>query len=137
MKKLSVILSLLLVLIVLVSCAKTSDYTLEYSESNMYSNEDIESAAKVVVEKFNTFQGCVLYSLEYAGDEKCKDELSYVDSLKDDGEEEFVDCLVFDSEFRSPIRGGGAWTANSIYTWSWYLGREKDGEWVLVTYGYG
>lgn len=137
MKKLRVILSLILVLIVLVSCAKTSDYTLEYSESNMYSNEDIESAAKVVVEKFNTFQGCVLYSLEYAGDEKCKDELSYVNSLKDDGEEEFVDCLVFDSEFRSPIKGGGAWSPNDIYTWDWYLGREKDGEWVLVTYGYG
>ena len=136
MKKLSVILSLLLVLIVLVSCAKTSDYTLEYGESNMYSNEDIESAAKVVVEKFNTFHGCVLYSLEYAGDEKCENELSYVNSLKDDGEE-FVDCLVFYSEFRSPIKGGGAWSPNDIYTWDWYLGREKDGEWVLVTYGYG
>lgn len=135
MKKLSVILSLLLVLIVLVSCAKTSDYTLEYGESNMYSNEDIESAAKVVVEKFNTFHGCVLYSLEYAGDEKCENELSYVNSLKDDGEE-FVDCLVFYSEFRSPIKGGGAWSPNDIYTWDWYLGREKDGEWVLVTFGY-
>ena len=136
MKKLSVILSLLLVLIVLVSCAKTSDYSLEYGESNMYSNEDIESAAKVVVEKFNTFHGCVLYSLEYAGDEKCENELSYVNSLKDDGEE-FVDCLVFYSEFRSPIKGGGAWSPNDIYTWDWYLGHEKDGEWVLVTYGYG
>lgn len=136
MKKLSVILSLLLVLIVLVSCAKTSDYTLEYGESYMYSNEDIESAAKVVVEKFNTFHGCVLYFLEYAGDEKCENELSYVNSLKDDGEE-FVDCLVFYSEFRSPIKGGGAWSPDDIYTWDWYLGREKDGEWVLVTYGYG
>ena len=136
MKKLSVILSLLLVLIVLASCAKTSEYTLEYGESNMYSREDIESAAKAVLDEFNTFDGCVLYSLEYAGDEKCKDELSYVNSLKDDGGEDFVDCLVFYSEFRSPIKGGGAWSPNDIYTWDWYLGREKDDEWVLVTFGY-
>ena len=123
-------------LVVLTACAKTSDYTLEYGESDMYTKQDIESAAKAVLDEFNTFDGCVLYSLTYAGDEKCMDELSYVNSLKDDEGEEFVDCLVFDSEFRSPIRGGGAWTANSIYTWSWYLGREKDSEWVLVTFGY-
>lgn len=123
-------------LVALTACAKTSDYTLGYGESDMYSKEDIESAAKTVLDEFNTFDGCVLYSLEYAGDEKCNDELSYVNSLREDGAEEFVDCLVFNSEFRSPIKGGDAWTPNDIYTWSWYLGREKDGEWILLTYGY-
>ncbi len=136
MKKLIVVLSLFLVLIMFTACADTSNYTLDYGTSQMYSKEDIESAAKVVVNKLNSFQGCVLYSLTYAGDEKCKDELSYVNSLKEDEGEEFVECLVFYSEFRSPVKGGGAWTPNSIYTWSWYLGRETDGEWILMTYGY-
>lgn len=136
MKRIFALLLVAVSLVVLTACTKTSDYTLEYGESQIYSNEDIESAAKAVLDKFNTFDGCVLYSLTYAGDEICNDELSYVNLLKDDKEEEFVECLVFYSEFRSPINGGDAWIPNDIYTWSWYLGREKDGEWVLMTYGY-
>ncbi len=136
MKRVSVVVLAVVIFAMFTACAKTSEYTLEYGESQMYSNEDIESAAKTVVNEFNSFHGCVLYSLEYAGDEKCNDELSYVNSLREDGEEEFSDCLVFYSEFRSPKKGGGAWTPNDIYTWSWYLGRETDGEWVLMTYGY-
>lgn len=136
MKRIIALILVAVSLALLTACAKTSDYTLEYGESQMYSNADIESAAKAVLNEFHTFDGCVLYSLEYAGDEKCIDELSYVNSLKDDNVEEFVDCLVFYSEFRSPVKGGGAWTPNDIYTWDWYLGREQDGEWVLVTYGY-
>lgn len=138
MRKLTIVLSLflVLVLVLLTACADTSNYTLDYGASQIYSEEDIESAAKVVVNKFNSFQGCVLYSLAYAGDEVCQEELSYCNSLKEDAGEEFVECLVFYSEFRSPVKGGGAWTPNDIYTWDWYLGRETDGKWVLVTYGY-
>ncbi|MDO4748491.1 MAG: hypothetical protein Q4A12_04865, partial [Eubacteriales bacterium] len=105
MKRIIALLLVAVSLVVLTACTKTSDYTLEYGESQIYSNEDIESAAKSVLDKFNTFDGCVLYSLTYAGDEICNDELSYVNLLKDDKEEEFVDCLVFYSEFRSPING--------------------------------
>ncbi len=134
MKKLTVVLSLLLVLVLLSACASTKNYTLDYGSSEMYSKKDIESAAEVVLKEFCTFNGCVLYSLEYAGDDVCEEELSYVNELNDN--ESYVDCLVFYSEFRSPVNGGGAWSANEIYTWSWYLGREEDGKWILETYGY-
>ncbi len=136
MKRIIAIILAVISLFMFTACAKTRDYNLEYGESQMYSNDDIESAAKAVVKEFNSFHGCVLYSLTFAGDDVCEDELLYVNSLKEDGGEEFVECLVFCSEFRSPVNGGGAWTPNDIYTWSWYLGRETDGEWELVTFGY-
>ncbi|MBR2716097.1 MAG: hypothetical protein IKB73_07840 [Ruminococcus sp.] len=136
MKRIIAVVLAIVTSVVFCACAKTSGYTLDYGESQIYTNEDIKAAAKKVVGEFKSFSGCVLYSLEYAGDEICEEELSYVNSLREDGVKEFSECLVFNSEFRSPINGGDAWEPNDIYTWSWHLGREKDGEWVLVTYGY-
>lgn len=136
MKNLSIALSLLLVLVLLSACGNVSSCTVDYGTSQMYSQEDIDQAATVVERKFRTLSGCVLYSLTYAGDELCKEELSYINDLVKSQNMEFEECLVFYSEFRSPKKGGGAWTPNDIYTWDWCLGRETDGEWVLVTYGY-
>lgn len=136
MKKIIAVMCALVFLFMFVACVNTSEYTLDYGASQMYSKEDIESAAKVVVKELNGFRGCVLYSLSFAGDEVCKEELSYVNDLVDDTNVVYDECMVLYSEFRSPVFGGGAWNANDIYTWSWYLGRENGGKWVLETYGY-
>ena len=48
---------------------------------------------------------------------------------------EYTECIVYRTEFRSPIFGGGAWNANSRYDWSWYLARVGDGPWELLTWG--
>lgn len=45
-------------------------------------------------------------------------------------------CISFDSSFRSPKNGGGAWNANEEYTWSWWLARSEGGTWKLMTWGY-
>lgn len=136
MKKVSIVLSILLALVLLTACGNVSNYTIDYGASQMYSQEDIDQAAKVVEREFRALSGCVLYSLSYAGDEICKDELSYINDLSESKNMGFEECLVFDSEFMSLTNGDGSMQANELYTWSWYLGRETDGEWVLVTYGY-
>ena len=62
--------------------------------------------------------------------------LDYVNDLAPEGVV-FSECIVFDTEFRSPIFGGGAWNPNRIYEWSWYLGRTEGGNWQLLTWGVG
>ena len=54
----------------------------------------------------------------------------------DDNKEAFTQCIAFESSFRSPKKGGGAWEANEEYTWSWWLARSEGGEWNLMTWGY-
>lgn len=103
---------------------------IDYNNCTVYSKEDIDSAVEVVVKKMNTMKGCVLYSLKF----KSSGALDYCRSLNEDAD--YVECIVFDSVFRSPITGGGAWMPNEIYTWQWYLAREKGGQWELITWGY-
>ena len=53
-----------------------------------------------------------------------------------DNKEIFTQCIAFESSFRSPINGGGAWIANSEYNWLWWLARSENGDWKLMTWGY-
>ncbi len=123
----------LLMLLSLCSCA-SENVTIDYGESKLYSNDDMDAAIQVIRETFDTFDGCKLYSLSYAGDETCEESLPYCQSLSE--EQEITQCIVFGSSFRSPRNGGGAWTANAEYTWTWYLAKGAAGDWVLLTYGY-
>lgn len=107
---------------------------INYGQSGMYSSYEIDDAVNVVLEKFSEFDGCTLYSLTYAGDKVSRENLEYSNSLADDAN--YVDCMVLESSFRSPKDGGGSWKPDTLYTWSWYLAREKDGDWVLLSNGY-
>ena len=109
---------------------------IDYGESEIYSEQDKEDAVDVIIEKFNQFEGCVLYEVSYTSDSYCLKNLDYVNDLAPEGVV-FSECIVFDTEFRSPIFGGGAWNANRIYEWSWYLGRTEGGNWQFLTWGVG
>ena len=106
-----------------------------YGDSLIYSHEDIDKAVTEVEKDFSKMKGCRLYSLSYAGDEKGKYELeSYNRDLPE--EERVKDCIVFNSVFRSPLLGGGAWEAHAIYTWNWIVVRDETGRWKVVNKGY-
>ena len=110
--------------------------TVDYGTSTIYSQDDMTSAIEVITEKFNTMDGCKLYAISYTNDDLCERELNYCNDLADDGVI-FDECIIFTTRFRSPLFGGGAWSANRIYDWSWCLAREKNGPWVLLTWGVG
>lgn len=116
----------------LCACAKLSLYAMDYGASELYTRSDMDAAAAVVANRIASFKGCRLHSLRYAGDERSLAELERLDSGAG-----YTACLVLDSSFRSPVRGGGAWTPNTEYTWSWTLARRQSGGWELVNYGYG
>ncbi len=103
----------------------------DYNNCTEYSKEDIDSAAQVIVENVDAREGCVLFSLKFI----TADELDYCRSLNKDVD--YAECIVFKSAFRSPLKSRfGAWNANRLYTWDWYLAREKGGQWEIVTEGY-
>lgn len=141
MKKITLIIFTILTAVIWCSCTESesadiSNVKIDYGVSEVYSKADIESAAMVVENKFKTFEGCNLYLLKYEGDDYCKDNLSYCKEL--DSSKEFIDCMVFKSKFRSPKNGGGNWEADTVYDdWEWFLAREKDGSWKLLTWGVG
>ena len=140
-RKTAVVLSVVLIALISVGVftyiyARPSEVEIDYNNCTVYSKGDIDLAAKVVIDKVNTFEGempfdrAVLYSLKVS-DTDC---LEYCRSLN--GDADYTESLAFSSVMRSPVSGGGGWNSNSIYYWSWYLARTDGGEWELLTWGY-
>ena len=45
--------------------------------------------------------------------------------------------IEFLTDFHSPVEGGGAWEPDTEYTdYQWWLAREADGGWELLSWGY-
>ncbi len=109
--------------------------SVDFGSSSLYSRAEMEEAVAVVVEDFAGLAGCRLISLSFAGDERCRAELEYANRDRAPGEL-YTACIVFDSVFRSPVAGGGAWEANELYRWSWILARTGDGAWTVINRGY-
>lgn len=142
MKKIiSMMLGFMLV-ISLVGCGKSgiADVKIDYGASAIYTEEDMNAAIEIIKKEFNTWQGCEMHSLSYISDEACNnaDNIAWMNNLGEanDAKEVFAQCIMFESSFRSPKKGGGAWNANEEYTWSWWLARSEGGDWKLMTWGY-
>ena len=115
--------------------ADLSNIKIDYKTSELDSKEDMDAAIKLILDEFNTWEGCTLYDISYTDDQNCTDNLSHVNELSDD--KQFDECIVFTSNFHSPKEGGGAWEPDYDYeNWGWYLGRVKGEDWVLLDWGY-
>ena len=145
MKKTVALLLTLLLLCSLAACAGksggdsnapgiTEGVKVDVADSALYTEEERLAAAEAVKEKFAEMNGCKLNSLTFAGDERCEKELESL--KKQDDAKDATACIVFDSSFRSPKKGGGPWEANEKYTWSWMVARTAAGVWEVVNYGY-
>ncbi len=134
MKKIRFVLITIAIVTVCWMCAEIIFPVVDYGTSNIYSQEEMDSAIKIIQNEFLSWEGCKLYAIQYTSDYTCAKELEYCNSLnKNDAP--FVECIVFKTIFRSPLSGGGAWTANRIYDWTWYLAQTKNGSWELLTWG--
>ncbi len=131
MKKiLSIVLSLTVVF-ALTGCGQAK---IDYGTSELYTQDERETAIQVIKEEFNSWESCKLYSISYTSDERCQSELDDCNALAPEGTV-YDECIVFDSRFRSPIFGNPTLAANSVYCWSWYLVRTENGDWELLTWG--
>ena len=142
MKKIITVTLCIVLVLLFAGCEKngdTSKVEIDYGASSVYSKEEIDSAIEIIKKQFASFEGCELHSLSYMPDEECNNanNIEWMNNLRtDDNKEAFTQCIAFESSFRSPEKGGGAWEANEEYTWSWWLARSEGGEWNLMTWGY-
>lgn len=131
-KKILIILSIIAVIILVITFVPP---IINCGDSEIYTKQERQVAADLIADTIRSFEGCKLYAVLYEGDPVSEKNLEYCNELAKEGTV-YADCIVFTSYFRSPIFGGGAWNANEIYSWSWYLARTDDGDWEILTYGY-
>ncbi len=135
MKKLTILLAVILSTFLLYSCrGNVSSVSIDYGDSQIYTKQDMDDAISLIKAEFKEFDGCVLHSLKFAGDTKCKNNIEYCNSLDKDAN--FSECMIFTSSFQTPKNGDGAWSGDTEYDWEWYLARNTNGKWELLTYGY-
>ena len=105
----------------------------QFEQSQIYSEEDIESAIQVISDYFDKeFEGCTLTELYYPGD-------SYADEFNEFAEIYGADeAIILMSSFEvGPSGGDGSLNPNSTYNdWNWILVRSGGGKWEHVDHGY-
>ena len=105
----------------------------QFEQSQIYSEEDIESAIQVTSDYFDKeFEGCTLMDLYYRGD-------SYADEFNEFAEIYGADeAIILMSSFEvGPSGGDGSLNPNSTYNdWNWILVRSGGGKWEHVDHGY-
>ncbi len=135
MKRFVVLCIILSLTLSLVGCSNnTSNVSIDYGTSELYTNEDIDKAIEMVKKEFSSFDGCELYSLSYAGDEVSTEELERINAKSDN---EYTAYIVLNSRFQSPKQNSGGWEPDTEYTWRWYVAKDNRGNWELTGYGYG
>lgn len=134
-KWLMVIIAVLITAIVSALLFRQTQVKIDYGSSELYSNEEMDAAIAIICDKIDSWVGVKLYSVSYAYDDWCEDELEKINENTDHAD--YTECIVFRSHFRTPFWAGDAWTANTDYYWNWYLVRTDDSPWQLYSYGAG
>lgn len=142
MKTLKPIILLLLsaiMLFIFCSCADTgfgdvSRVEVIATESQAYTQAEINSAIKTAKNYFKqTFGGCKLLAIGYAGDDSIEEAKEWVKTYEADK------AIILISDFEVDSSGGdGSLEPNSTYTeWEWVLVKNGNGPWKHATHGYG
>ncbi|MBP3893950.1 MAG: hypothetical protein J6D34_07925 [Atopobiaceae bacterium] len=122
------------------TAATDGKYTVDYGTSEVYTHEDMDAAIQTIMAEFDTWKGCTMKSVTFAGDQECADNLAYCNELRDADAPEFTEAIVFKSDFHSPSEEeakGTAWEPDSDYNgYSWVLARTTGEPWQLLTWGY-
>lgn len=137
-KKIKQMVLFIICLSILVSCKGiVANLQIDYGHSNIFSKEDMDEAIMIIKEEFKTWKGCELHSIAYSSDDECNaNNIAWMNDLGNTNNQ-FDQCIMFKSSFHSPKNGGGAWNADEEYEdWQWWLARNENGEWQLMTWGY-
>ena len=102
-------------------------------KSDLYTPEDIRAAIELIKGEFQeSYNGCTLTEIYYAGDEYTSDYLDWADRTGAD------EVIVLLSSFDVDSSGGdGSLNPNSTYDrWNWILVRTNGGPWRHVDHGH-
>lgn len=136
MKRIITFLLVILLTLSLAGCSRGSTQGLQtkIGSSDVFSQEDIESAIKIVTEYFQKeFEGYTLRTIEYNEPETLRRAKEWAEQY--DAEE----AIVLLSSFTVGIHGSdGSLNPGDTYTdWQWILTRNSGEAWKLQTWGYG
>ena len=82
----------------LVGCGSVKNLRVDYGTSEIYSQEDMEAAIKVILKEFDSWDGCEMHFITYGGDDLCnEDNIEWLNDLKKDHDkgDEFTQCIEF------------------------------------------
>ncbi len=120
--------------------ADTTNIKIDYGTSSIYTKAEMDAAIELIKKEFSTWDGCELHSISYSTDEECSESnIAWMNEMgkATDVEETFTQCIMFKSNFHSPLNGGSGFNSDEEYTdWQWWLARSEGGQWKLMTYGY-
>ncbi len=142
MKRKVLIAALTVLALLLAGCGGKKDVTVDYGSSALYTQEDMDAAIKLIRAEFDTWKGCELHSIRYAGDEcLTEDNLEWLRELgKANGlDAAYTQRIEFLTDYHSPKTSeqAGAWNVDYEYTdWQWWMARTEGGQWELLTWGY-
>lgn len=117
--------------------ASSAPVTIDYGNSEIYTEEELKEAVIQIKCKFAFWEGCELHSITYAGDEAFTDE--NLEWLRQNGENnDFTQVAEFLMDFHSPEDVGElTFNSDQEYTgYQWWLARTADGGWEIVDWGY-
>lgn len=134
MKRIFSIFLIFSLLLSLTSCGGVTFFSnVVYSESDLYTDEEIAAAMDVVTSNFEkNWKFCTLLEISYIGDGRLADYQDWADRNNAD------DVIVFLSDFyisffaNNPTMNNGS----EYEGWNWILVRTNGGEWQLVDWGY-
>ena len=140
MEKTKLVIVTLIIALIFAGCGKKNSggnidsvQVPDWKPSEIYSDDDIESAYQTVEDYFSDeFDGCTLTKMYYPGD-------TYADEFNEWAEQYDADeAIVILSSFDVDSSGGdGSLNPNSTYDdWNWILIRNDGGDWEHVDHGY-
>lgn len=135
--------AVLIAMLALVNIPASAQVQIDYGESKIYSQEDMDEAIALIQEQFAKWKECEMHNLRYAGDEcnseeniKWMNELIEARGYKD----KCVYCIEFFSDFyvsKDARKYNSTFNPDYEYKdWQWWLARTDKGEWELLTWGY-
>ena len=139
MKKLICIIISSVILLALAGCgagasgaSKTADTTIDIGESEIFTEADRQAAVKLILDEVGGWESVEkVYSIRYTDDERSKEEGGYKD---------YDEVMVFVSDLhsvKSSSKAGGFNTDEDYTDWQWLVGKGADGQYELLTWGYG
>ena len=134
--RMQIVAALLLAVLFCTACGKKAEPSLDYGDSALYTKEEMDTAIALIRAEFAGWEGCELHSLRYAGDEADSEEnVRWMNELKEG--QEYTQCAEFLTDFHSPVEESGAWNPDTEYKdYQWWLAKNADGGWDLLTWGY-
>lgn len=114
------------------------EVTIDYGTSEIYTQEDLESAVVQIKCKYAFWGDCDLKNIRYAGDEAVNEKnLAWMNELNPDAN--YTEVVEFLMDYHTPDDVGEL-TLNAGFDYNdytWWLARTADSGWEIVTFGYG